>query len=227
MSTTNFISGGYYLCRRFKRPSDVAPALPESLVTLSNCFTDIGPREWLLRSWNCTVGETAEKAALLGVTQELVVPMLDWCTEAKLNPHPCSFRTVEFATEFHRQFVRSRDVVVLGIGLHRELLDSFYSQLEKDFNHGYALIEQIEREEPLASWGTELGFEPLGFEATKFHSWLCHNAPAKIRAELGITTNEHGMIPTLEEAIRATYQLVATGAEPAIWEPWLVVQFDS
>ena len=225
MISNDFITGGYYLSKKFKRPPVIAPKLPETMVTLSDCFTDLGPGPWLLREWNSDEEEVAEQASLFGIPQHLVLPMLDWCTEEKFNVHPTSFRIAETAIEFSRRFVRSSDVVILGIGLHRKLMKSLRSQLSKDVNSGYGLIEQIEREESLSPSGTALGFEPLGYEATKFHSWLCHDAPDEVESALGVGTNQKGFISELENAIRVTEHLVATGAESAMWEPWLVVQY--
>ncbi|HUN87417.1 MAG TPA: hypothetical protein VMU28_01420 [Terriglobales bacterium] len=228
--TTNdysgYFSGGYYLVKRFKRTPDVAPELPDVLVSLSNCFTDLAPDEWVLRSWGWELEHIAEDAGVFGIPKDLIVPMLDWCTQEKLNDHPTSFRTADFAIEFHRRFVRAEDVVALGIGLHRDLVDSFYQQLDKDPNRGYALVEQLDRKEILSPKGNRLGFEPLGFAGTHFHSWLCHNAPPEVKRTLAIQTNDHGMISDLRDATRATEHLVATGAEPAIWEPWLIVQYE-
>ena len=225
MNPADFICGGYYLVKQFTRPKDIAPELPEVLLTLSNCFTNIGPGAWLLRSWNYSLEESAEDAGVFGVPQDLVVPMLDWCTEDKLNVHPNSFRTATDACEFHRLFVKSKDVAVLGIGLHKQRLDSFRAQLHKDPNRGYGLLEQIDRNELLGLDGQAVGFEPLGFEATMFHSWLCHNAPPEARERLGIGTNAFGLISEFEDAVRVTEHLVAAGAEPAIWDPWLVMRY--
>ena len=88
------------------------------------------------------------------------------------------------------------------------------------------LIEGVNADTPLER-GKVLGYEPLGFEATKFHSWLCHDAPAEADDRFGIRPNREGFIDSLADAVRVTRDLKATGAETAIWEPWLVVQYGS
>jgi len=92
-------------------------------------------------------------------------------------------------------------------------------------NRGYGLIERIEARHSLAGGGKALGYEPLGYEATMFHSWLCHNIPVEAHSRFGIRPNGAGFIESLADAVRVTEDMKATGAEPAIWEPWLVVQY--
>jgi hypothetical protein len=104
-------------------------------------------------------------------------------------------------------------------------LQSFKAQLGDDINHGYGLVERVDANIPLAGSGEALGFEPLGFEGTKFHSWLCHDAPTDAYTLFGICPNGFGFIDSFNDAVRVTENLKATGAEPAIWEPWLVVRY--
>jgi hypothetical protein len=222
---SEFISGGYYLVTKFKRPNDIASALPDTLISLSKCFTEIGPGDWLLRSWNWTLEQSAEEAGLFGIPQDLVVSMLDWCKPDLFEEWPNSFRTVDSALEFVRRLVQSADVIVVGIGLHPDLVESFLSQINKDPNDGSGLIEQVKRGAPLSPVGQPLGFEPLGFEGMAFHSWLCHGATPEAEAKLGVRTNQNGLISDFHDAVRVTEHLVATGAEPAIWEPWLLMRY--
>jgi hypothetical protein len=77
----------------------------------------------------------------------------------------------------------------------------------------------------LTSGGSFVGYEPLGFEATKFHSWLCHYTPDETYKRFGIRPNHLGLIDLLDEARRVTEYLLQTGAEPAIWEPWLLLDY--
>jgi len=62
---------------------------------------------------------------------------------------------------------------------------------------------------PLDSSGEVLGFEPLGFEATKFHSWLCHNSPVDAFEKFGIGTNSKGFIDKFDDALHVTQHLKA------------------
>ncbi len=114
---------------------------------------------------------------------------------------------------------------MVGIGLHQSLFESFESQLTKDVNQGLGLLELVKERQPPADGGNAVGFEPLGFEATKFHSWLCHYAPDEVYKRFGIRPNQLGLIETLKDARQVNEYLLQTGAEPAIWEPWLVLDY--
>jgi len=115
--------------------------------------------------------------------------------------------------------------VLVGIGLERSLVPNLLTQLQDDANHGYMLIERVNANTPLERGGKVLGYEPLGFDATKFHSWLCHDAPTDVNDRFGIRPNREGFIDSFADAVHITRNLRATGAETAIWEPWLIGHF--
>ena len=136
---------------------------------------------------------------------------------------PNAFLTLPLAREFVQRFVTDKGVQIIGIGLHTSLLPSFHGQLEKDMNQGSGLVDRVGRMEPLADGGSLLGYEPLGYEAMHFLAVsLRAGRSAKL---LGIRPNQNGLISKLEDAIQVTEDLVRTGAEPAIWEPWLLVNY--
>jgi hypothetical protein len=58
-----------------------------------------------------------------------------------------------------------------------------------------------------------------------FHTWLCHNEAVDACKRFGITLNRNGFIDSFVDAVRVTENLKASGAEPPIWEPWLVEQY--
>jgi hypothetical protein len=117
-------------------------------------------------------------------------------------------------------------VTLVGIGLDRSLLSSLYGQRDDNVNRGYGLFERVDANVDLEAGGEPLGYEILGFYATKFHSWLCHNSPVEARDQFGVKPNQHGFIDSLADAVRVTEYMKATGAETAVWEPWLVVRYD-
>jgi len=122
-------------------------------------------------------------------------------------------------------FITDASTHVVGIGLHTSLLESFKSQLANDVNNGLGLAELVDMKRPLAESGVPLGHEPLGFEATRFHSWLCHNTPKETHLRFGIRPNQFGLIDKFEDARQVNDYLLQTGAEPAIWEPWLLLDY--
>ncbi len=221
----DFICGGYFLTKRVQRPPDVSDLIPDSFLTISNCFTSIAPDMWAEAGYNREMSERVEEAAEFGIPASAVPALVELFTSTEQPHHSNAFPNFAVAREFYRHCVDKNSIALLGIGLEPSLVDSFRSQLVDDVNHGYGLEERVMLNNRLATGGTPLGFEPLGYEGTKFHSWLCHNAPVKALQKFGVRTNPTGFIDSLEDAVRITRDLKATGAETAIWEPWLVVQY--
>jgi hypothetical protein len=223
---SEYISGGYFISKPIRRPDGPFSLLPEAFITASNCFADIAPDLWAVDWEGWPQKEVAEEAAKFGIPAHLTEEMVKWVSAQMVGGlHPNAFLSLPIAKEFVQRFVSDNEVQIIGIGLHTSLLSSFYGQLEKDMNRGYGLVDRVDRKELLADGGSPLGYEPLGYEAVHFHSWLCHYAPDETEKLFGIRPNENGLISRLDDAIKITENLVRTGAEPAIWEPWLLVNY--
>lgn len=220
------ISGGYFISKLIQRPKGAFWLLPETFLTASDCFADIAPDLWAVDWESYTPTEVAEEAAKFGIPAHLTGELVEWVSAQMVGGlHPNAFLSLPMAREFVRRFVVENGVQIIGIGLHTSLLPSFYGQLEKDINRGYGLVDRIDRKDLLADGGNLLGYEPLGYEAVHFHTWLCHYAPDEAEKLFGVRPNENGLISKLQDAIQITENLVSTGAEPAIWEPWLLVNY--
>ena len=223
-----YICGGYFLTKRISRPSVVSKLAPDWLTTISECFTDVAPDTWADRDYNYGDEERAAEAFKFGIPATAVPALVDMFTQAVRPAHLTNaFPNLSVAQTFYRHCTDKYVVVLVGIGLERSLVPNLHTQLHDDVNKGYMLIERVSANAPLERGGKVLGYEPLGFDATKFHSWLCHDAPAEVNDRFGIRPNRAGFIDSLADAVRVTRDLKATGAETAIWEPWLVVQYGS
>lgn len=222
---TSHICGGYYLVKKIKRPQDVSDPAPLSFITLSSCFSETAPDDWAHAGYNYTEAERANEALNFGIAASNVPEVVSLFTQEQGALPPNAFASLSTAEAFYRQCENQETVALVGIGLHPSLLPSLYAQRENEVNHGYGLLERVEMKVPLAPGREVLGYEPLGYDGMHFHSWLCHNAPKAAWEKLKIGPNQHGFINTLEDAISVTEDLTATGAERAMWEPWLVVQY--
>ncbi len=149
---------------------------------------------------------------------------MQWA-KAQHNTNYLAFTEVGPPLELLDRFITDASTHVVGISLHTSLLESFKSQLAKDVVNGLGLAELVDMKRPLAESGVPLGHEPLGFEATRFHSWLCHNTPKETHLRFGIRPNQFGLIDKFEDARQVNDYLLQTGAEPAIWEPWLLLDY--
>lgn len=227
METVNFddyIAGGYFLVKLIARPQELGETLPQTILTLSNCFTDIAPDDWTVEGYKYEDIERASEAKKFGIPASVVPQLVKLMTQESGTFLPNAFPCLSVGEEFHRYSAKD-EIALVGIGLHRSLTSSFHQHLDKDINRGYGLVERVELDQPLAKGGRPLGYEPLGFSGTHFHSWLCHWMPKEASERLGLFPNENGFIDRLDDAVRITQHMVATGAEPAIWEPWLVVRY--
>ncbi|HEY3939885.1 MAG TPA: hypothetical protein VGL97_20815 [Bryobacteraceae bacterium] len=223
---TDYISGGYYVLKTIPRPHGLSDILPNTLLTISTCFTRV-VRDIIELQWDSydNVGATiAEEANEFGIPQARIPELITWA-KAQHNTNDIVYSEVAPALELRHRFIGEPSARVVGIGLHASLLDSFESQLEKDINRGSGLLELVREKRPPAEGGAVLGFEPLGFEAMTFHSWLCHYAPDEAFKRFGIRPNQLGLIDGIDDAKRVNDYLLETGAEPAIWEPWLVLDY--
>jgi hypothetical protein len=225
---SDYVSGGYYVVRDIPRPPDLSDLLPERLLTISNCFTtvmsDVVQLQW--DDYDDVEEAIAEEAIEFGIERSQIPALVRWA-KSQQNTNYHVFCHVEPLLELFHRFIREPSAHLVGIGLHSSQIESFASQLTKDVNKGLGLVELVNENRPLASGGARLGFEPLGFDATKFHSWLCHYAPDGAYKQFGIRPNQFGLIEDLDNAVRVRDWLLQTGAEPAIWEPSLLLEYAS
>lgn len=193
---------------------------------MSVCFTKV-VREIIQLKWDdydSVRDAIAEEAAEFSIPPAEIPELVSWA-KTQHNSNYNVYSEVEPALELRRRFITDTSTRVVGIGLHKSLLDSFGSQLVKDANRGLGLLEVVNEKRPPADGGSPLGFEPLGFDATTFHSWLCHNAPDEAYKRFGICPNRLGLIDKLDDACTVNEYLLETGAETAIWEPWLLLDY--
>jgi hypothetical protein len=225
---SDYVSGGYYVVKAIPRPRDLSDILPSNLLTISDCFTAVVRDIIQLQSDNYenVRDAIADEAKEFAIPQSQIPELVTWA-KAQHNTHYLVFSEVDPALELRGRFITDTSTHVVGIGLHTSLLESFESQLSKDVNKGYGLVELMNEKRSLADNGRPIGFEPLGFEGTKFHSWLCHYAPDEVYKRFGIRPNLYGLIDKLEDARQVNEYLLQTGAEPAIWEPWVLFDYDS
>lgn len=226
LELNDYICGGYFLTKRISRPPDVSNLVPDWVITLSACFTDIAPDLWADADYKYDDERRVQEALKFGISATVVPELVNTFTQAnRSQPLPNCFPSLSIAQNFYRYCTDKALVLLVGLGLERSLVPTLYEQLHDDVNQGFGLIERVNANTPLERGGKVLGYEPLGYYATHFHSWLCHNAPIEAYDRFGIRPNSVGFIDSLADAVRVTQNLKATGAERAIWAPWLVVQY--
>jgi hypothetical protein len=81
--------------------------------------------------------------------------------------------------------------------------------------------------------GRICGFEVLGFESGRFHSWLCYRLDARALGTLGIRPGDTGLLTTLNDALQVTEMANSNrGAHDGTpvevtWFPSLITEHDT
>lgn len=226
-------AGGYLFVGAAARPAYAeSKVLPPSLWTPTSCICELYPEYWAF-SW-CKPPQDDIDAAIqrLGLAPADLQPLREWVEQQFEQGgvgFPGIFLRLEVARQFAASFLRAGpDIKLLGIALPQAYVPEFLAEARPGPGEGPPGIYQaVESGAPLAEGGTPLGFEPLGYDYGGFHSFICNSLENDYAEKLQLPINEHGRFTELaacERAVEYT-RLDTTGAEPALWQPWLIVEY--
>lgn len=172
-----FISGGYYLASAARLPDAFSTLLPETLISISPCVAEVGPRcswesDWGSRALKRARAEAAGECYVPQGQQETLSPIDSAIKQTALPGYvklhgeppqvmPFGFSSFVVASAYYEQF--GLPMQLLGIVLHATLLSSLEVQLGEDVNRGYGLVERV-----------------------GFHSWLCSCLPEVVSEVLSV-----------------------------------------
>jgi hypothetical protein len=226
-------SGGYFFVGAAARPAYAgSKVLPELLWTPTSCICELYPEYWAFSWCNPPQEEIDSAISHLGLNPSDFQPLQEW-VEQQFEVGGVGFPGVllrhEVALEFAAKFLRAGpEIKLIGIGLPEAYVEEFLSEAEPGPGEGPPGVYQaVESRGSLAEGGVPLGFEPLGYDYGGFHSFICNSLEADYSEELNLTINENARFSEFaacELAVQYT-RLDSTGAEPALWQPWLVVEY--
>src|SRR5271169_5452272 len=102
---TDYVSGGYYVLKAIPRPSDLSDILPNTLVTVSSCFTkvvcDINQLQW--DDYEHVREAIADEATEFGIPPTQIPDLVIWA-KAQHNTNYNVYSEVEPALELRRRF---------------------------------------------------------------------------------------------------------------------------
>ena len=143
-----FISGGYYFVTPVKRPDSLSALLPDTLVTVSPCIAEVGPRcSWASDWGSLTLDQQKTEAADCGVLPEglqenlnsidAILERTSLPERLRASPEPSQvmpfgFSSFAVASAFYERFVPP--TLLLGIGLHTSLIPLLNDQRRRDIN---------------------------------------------------------------------------------------------
>lgn len=235
---SEFCSGGFAITRPASRPSYVsADLLPERIVSVSACISKFIPDTWCIGWTGDSEESRVEEAQAFDINRQTVSKVIDWVTPrfgSELG-WPNIVFDLETAWQLVEQFVSNStdDVKILELGLHQSFIEIFCNEAEPPPQQpGFAPIgrqgihEAILQNRPVRLDGSVLGFEPLVFEGSLSHSWLCNSLETPVAEHLQIRPNSVGMIEQFEDACACVDYISAdeVGAEPGLWLPWLIIE---
>ncbi|MFC4323204.1 hypothetical protein [Litchfieldia salsa] len=145
---------------------------------------------------------------------------------------PQLFTTVHLAREFAKKFLNHlNDISIIGIGLPENLVQAFLDEAEtlaKSSKGQYGIKKLLLNRTTTEMEAADIkGYEVLGFEFGKFHSYICNSLEKDYKNEFQFSLNENGFIPSLDMALRccdySNHEEV--GTEPVLWLPWSIYEY--
>jgi hypothetical protein len=229
--------GGYSVVLTRPRPDWARAVLPGRIISRSRCLVGQVADVWL-DAYREREGDMeavySEALERFGLERTAVDTLCRWYQQGDSLLFDL-FTALPPAQEVVWTFLAGRpDVAIIGVGLPRPYVDELVAGDPPGSTHsGFVdafnpVVDVVKRDQSLAPGGTVLGFEPLVANGGLACSWLCNGLDRQAEDKLGIRTNTHGLIDSLEDAARVVaYIRKDAHAEPGLWLPWLLVQYDA
>jgi hypothetical protein len=221
------VSGGIYVVQLLARPQGLGEGLlPDRILTLSGCLTELFPEEWALEWVSCDEAERVESAAKLGIAAQRVPLLVQRMTQefdAGRLGWPCVWQSLEAARAAAAEFeLDEQAFALLELGVPADCVSELATQLQPQPAEGACgLYVALQQQRPLPAGGVDVGWEVLGAErGGSLHSWLCNSLERDALERLQLRPGALGLLASEAEA-RAVLALIASGigAEPVPWFP--------
>ncbi len=223
-------SAGYVLVAESVRPDYMDSRLiPETVLSISTCICEHHPNIDVL--WGMSTQAKATYEHELKLNQQGSTELMAWIDtyhESGQLGYPQTFQSLDLAHTFKRQFLSHVAVKVVGLALPEAHISTFLEDSEMGESPERYGIERFVMRRENVETGHLLGYEVLGYEKGIFHSYLCNGLESEFAEQFPFRLNEHGLIPTLEEAERyCTYSNQEdVETESVLWLPWAIFEVD-
>lgn len=232
---TDLVSGGFYVTRLLRRPDGLAKRapLPEWLLTLSSCLTELLPDAWALEWSSSSQAERVLAIEKLGIPSQSLGALVTFATKAfdqgKLG-WPCVWQSLAAAQAIKATFAETNSsLVIVELGVPRDFAEKLVVAFAPAPGEGEpGLYLRLKSQARLDDSGIPVGWEPLGAEVGgSYHSWLCNDLQDEGLARHGIAPGPFGLLSNEKDA-RAIVALIedGLGAEPVPWFPGFFRRFD-
>lgn len=222
----NFYLGGYYIVKPTSRADWMNNKVLHKLVlSASRCICNFYPDINVI--WNQSNDEKEAYRKKLMLDGNTYNEMELWIDERfeKNFEFPDVFNSYESAVEFYHKFLSNQnDLRIIGIALPKKIRDIF---LQEQDDLRYGVCKNLSQSLHINLKGTVIGYEILGFEYGRFHSYICNGLEDDYYDKYNFKLNNNGLIFTLEEAqMLADYtneEIHCT--EPVLWLPWVLLEY--
>lgn len=175
-----YISAGTYILSPVRRASYMdKELLPEKIVSISDCICEFHPNINIL--WGGSHLNKQNYSNKLHLSKDSFDEMEKWVLnqfEKNMFLYPNIFTTVNLARDFSKAFLNDLDErMIIEIGLPKSFIGEFledvdtYSKSDKD---RLGIEKLLLTKTPIDVEANLLGFEVVGFEEGKFHSYICN-----------------------------------------------------
>jgi hypothetical protein len=219
----DFVAGGYSLTCPVPIPDFlVGELLPPTILSAGQCTAGTpGIVHW--------AGGHPEK---LGVPENRVEALNQWADLAfqKVFGFPDTFYTLTAARDFVSQFIPEppEDLMILCAVLPRDTAEEFIRTEKKDVKIGErGIYESLALREAPIPGGTVLGYEPMCYDFSLDHTWLCYELHTEAAKRWNIKPNALGFIDIEEDAQKVVDLANELGAGNGWWLPWLILRYSA
>lgn len=231
MNENKFFAGGYYIISETKRKNYMSEELiNDRVITVSNCICEHSIGEWTIRWWSDHKRINYFKE-LLSLSSEKVDEFLDDIEELyniKKFGFPGVFTDLESARFIYKKYLNHLEgFKLIGIGLREDEYRTYCDLEDIEKNNEHYGINICFSNKKILDKTNILGYDILGYEFGYFHSYLCNGLEKDIYRKLKVKPNKKGLFNNYNSAKLATDYISdeSIGAEPALWQPWIICEY--
>jgi hypothetical protein len=224
----DFFVGGYFLVQGIQRANWMnKKLLPAKFWTVSSCICEIYPDVWV---FNWSSRPSGDYPQILNLDDKGFESLQTWADELMSQDEmgwPNVFINIATARQFYARYLSHLpDIKLLSIALPEIYLAEYIEENSPDpGGSAGGIYTKLQHQQLVGDNAISRGFEILGEECEgQFHSFVCNGLETEYHDRLDISLNQHGLIDRYEEAVKATdyTNLDEVGAEPVLWQPWLI-----
>jgi hypothetical protein len=119
-----------------------------------------------------------------------------------------------------------QNINLLAIATTTQNRDLFLQEELSSNNAEEGVYQALQSNQTIKINHNLLGYEVLGNDYGRFHSFVCNGLETDFAHKLNIKLNQHGLIDQYEQAIQASNYAnhPDTGTEPVLWIPWAIIE---